>query len=889
MVLEVILLTVAIGAAILAAKLAPKPGSPVVQDESPTQSERGAFTKLLIGRREVNPVHAWRGDRVIKKEDIGGGKGGGKGPGKAKVFYEAGLHWLPVGPGWALHKIRQNGKVIFSGPITRTSHPSGSLVDIGKEGSFYIWWGEEDQDVDPFLSDPLRNPPFSIDGSTIKSRYPYCPKIVWREKRLGLQATWPILKYEWESRVQDTDLVKSPDWFDEGLSLGAGYNIVSAVDGPPSYIVINGDHTAQFIPGGLARIVNNGPIDGDYVVQDSTVSDPGTGLITTITFQQDFVGGVNGTGSIQPYLGDGTDGANPVHAIRQILCRPFPHGCGFSTALFNTESFEAAGQLMASEHLAASILAADGEEAVATLGNILTDIGFMISWDMSDGLWHLRPLRKPTNPPVISADLIVDPLPEIETSHDDHQTDRVIYGFRDRNRNYRGHGVPIDDDGQAAFSRTWRRKQVPLSIPIDFTTAQKIAERRSQEELSQGIRYQIQASRAARKLFPGQAAVFENIPQVVRVVQVGIDTLSGKTRIDAIVDSYGVDASTFVQDDGGGDPPPHDPGGPDPGGVIVEPPYHEGLGAGRGPFILIPRVRSSLKVAFADIYISADNSAYTHVARDPFIHAGGVLTEPLLATSLSQLETGPAFTPLGPDLLSVVKDYSGDLTSWTVGRQLLFIGDEILYLRNVVAAGGGTYQLRGLIRGRLGTPKATYAIGTKFFIVPKSDIQIIQDPLIRPGQTIYVKVQPATSESWPLSQIAPLVKTLAGRWIAPPDPENLRTANLRNSWIAGQNLVVDWSYRTDCTARTGAGMQGAGQAVTAKPPIEGGVFVLVFSKLGGGSTTKTASAPPFTYTAAQLTSDFGSIVDGTTITCVLKNVANGYSSATRSAVFKAYT
>ena len=181
--------------------MAKKNKSPLQSDKPTTLVTRGSYTPWWVGIRIIGPVLTWAGEREIRKEKTeGGGKGSGGSP-KQDIFYESGWQILGVGPVRAMHAIKQGGSTIMSGPITSESHPSGSTVDLGKEGSFTIYWGETDQPINTFLGDSSR--------VTVSSRWPHFCYVVWNKKRLGGQPRWPVLEYVMERQPSTSVLTQS--------------------------------------------------------------------------------------------------------------------------------------------------------------------------------------------------------------------------------------------------------------------------------------------------------------------------------------------------------------------------------------------------------------------------------------------------------------------------------------------------------------------------------------------------------------------------------------------------------------------------------------------------------------------------------------------------------
>ena len=111
---------------------------------------------LLIGRDRLAPFVGKLGKRTKRDEGASDRKGvAGSILGAdldVQIYYQPAWHVLCVGPARALYGITQAQRPIFQEVLTRETHPSGTVVDLGEEGSFAIYWGET---VHSFLHDAL--------------------------------------------------------------------------------------------------------------------------------------------------------------------------------------------------------------------------------------------------------------------------------------------------------------------------------------------------------------------------------------------------------------------------------------------------------------------------------------------------------------------------------------------------------------------------------------------------------------------------------------------------------------------------------------------------------------------------------------------------------------
>ena len=268
-------MALSVGVSLIAQRLLAKKNDKPISDDKPTTlTTRGSYCNWFLGVRQIGPCVAWAGDRAKRKEKIPGGKG--LSSPKQDVWYEAAWHVLAVGPCDSLIAIEQSGETIFRGPITRASHPSGSTVDLGSEGSFTIYWGEQTQPVNAFLGDNAR--------VSISSRWPRLCYVVWNKKRLGAQPVWPVLNYTMSRRPSGAFLTSSQPWYEPTATLAGTPNaIVARVSNSNpdiGYLEIVGDFTEEIDPGLPVAVSGNALPNGDYEVRRATAVEVVIGTTT---------------------------------------------------------------------------------------------------------------------------------------------------------------------------------------------------------------------------------------------------------------------------------------------------------------------------------------------------------------------------------------------------------------------------------------------------------------------------------------------------------------------------------------------------------------------------------------------------------------------------------
>ncbi len=879
-VVELSLLVIGIGLAYLAGQLLKK-NKNLIQDDKPTTlATRGSYVPVLKGRRRLGFVFTYAGNRHTRKEKA---KQGGKGnvfSQKVDVFLEDGMHVMAVGPCHILWEVEQSGKPLFVGPITSVSHPSGSTIDLGNEGSFRIFWGEVDQPVNSYMGD--------VSRIGIASRWPRFCYIEWRNKRLGDSPVWPSMTYVLESRPTESPLLDTDSFIDADQEVDPGYvpfavnDVVTGAQGTAYWEIVGRHDGAPFRPlQALQLNGNSGLGTEDYEILKVEVTDTTPGPIVSTFLTRIFpiggiAGGATADGTLTAYRRLANDGWNGAHMLAEWLFGAHPIGLGLDQSEWDMDSLEELGTLIdtTGEDLRCGTIAPDGQDAQTLIGGIMADLGVLIPLNMQTGLLQFYPIRFPVGTLAeIDQDALLD-RPEIEVSGlANRSSDRLIFSFQDEANYFRDMTIGVDDDGQIAKQTFYRAKTVQIISTSVFATAAQMTERRSFEEMAGGGRHRIQVGREARTLLPGQPVIVYGFDEVLRIDSTAHDPLSGNVSVTVMPDFYGAPLSDFITGQG-------DTGGV--GQVVVEDPISamvevpEALTGAGGPMTLIPlAVRGNSGVTAHNIHISRDDTTYTFYGNDLTVITGGLLIDPLPATSLGEfgfyeLAEGPTFTALGPDIASVL-DLSADLVSWRGGRQLCVLVDpstgvqEICFLKKVTNVVGDIYRLDGLIRARYDTRKLAFSADTEVYILQNDDGTPVQDPLLEPEVTLYSKSEPTGFGSIPLSQIQPDGISLYGKGIRPVPVSEVRLSTEETFWTPftyvaqgsapDDDLVITWSYSTPQSPLTGAGMFAAGATVADVVP-EGSFLVEILSSGDVLQRSDTVAIPSYTYLRADRLADF---------------------------------
>jgi hypothetical protein len=703
----------------VAVGLLTRPKQSFMHDNSaPVLTERGSPLPVLIGRRRIPGFLCWAGARTTTSSG-GGGSGLGGGAGGGETYHEMGWHVLCVGPVSRLTAIYENGKAIWTGDVTPTDSPSGTHLAT-KKGNAYIYWGEFDQGPDPILSAKLG----TVSG------WPCICYVFWNKKNLGSQATWPVLEYELEARIFDKVLADSDDWLDMTVapttsntqtfvtptldtahSLGAVGIINAVVKVGTAKKKLNKDYTLDASAGEV------------FFLSSGSISAADTVVVTFDT------------------SGDGTDGPNPAHVLWQLMTAPAPYGCAIPPAYIDGAAFETMGELFVTEHQSCHILATGGISGMDLVGQILTDAGVMLP-QVGDVLTPV-PVRHEDagDLPVITSDMLVTPAPPPRQQvHEAALPDRLVFTIKDRANNFRDLDVVIDDDSQAILRSRTKQEKIEIPTVVDRRTALLVADRRTQEILTNAEKYEFSVARGARMLRPGQAIILDGYGQL-RVVSVEQKVQSRTAVVNAILDQYSGEPGTYVPTDINDSFDGSLNNSPEPDTIVVV----QQLPADQvaQPSLGILRVRANDQIIGANVWLSSTGTSYSQAGTQNAPAAGGTLQTAIAAADSSPIATGPVITAYNDDI-EAVEDLTGRDAEWEGGEQIAIIDSEIFFLQKVTAVVGG-WRLDGLIRAQYSTTAADHAIGASVLIIPRRSITPIASTLIASGNTIYVKTQPVTT------------------------------------------------------------------------------------------------------------------------------------------------
>lgn len=252
---------------------------------------------------------------------------------------------------------------------------------------------------------------------------------------------------------------------------------------------------------------------------------------------------------------------------------------------------------------------------------------------------------------------------------------------------------------------------------------------------------------------------------------------------------------------------------------------------------------------FATVYVSRNGGTSYELAKN-------LSDRSTFGTCNTVLAAGSANGTDSINTLSVTIRPGGELESVSLtdlnnGQNTALVGNEILRFQTATLTGTNTYTLSGLQRGRRGTEWAMpdHTAGESFYLL--SDyLERVEGQSQDIGRTLQFK---AVTDGQSLDDVSPVAITVIGNSLKPYAPTNLAATK-----DAAGNINLTWTRRD---------RKAGDRTDYANFPLSE-VWERYEIEILSGSTvvrTLTSSSPVCTLSAAQQTTDFGSIQ--TTISC----------------------
>jgi hypothetical protein len=195
---------------------------------------------------------------------------------------------------------------------------------------------------------------------------------------------------------------------------------------------------------------------------------------------------------------------------------------------------------------------------------------------------------------------------------------------------------------------------------------------------------------------------------------------------------------------------------------------------------------------------------------------------------------------------------TGTLTSQTAlavlnGTNAALLGNEIIQFQTATLISDSTYRLGGLLRGRRGTESATttHAIGERFVLLDSDTLVFAPEPLTRRGQSVQLQLVTvgdtlATALAFPVSYNFQTLAPWSPVWLKAV--RDTASGDITISWIRRARVNNEWVDYRDI-------------------PLDDTAESYVVEVMNGVSIARTFSptTPAQSYTNAQQTADFGSL------------------------------
>lgn len=673
-----------------------------------------------------------------------------------------------------------------------TTFPDGGSV----KGQLTIYWGEDNGPIINFLGDnDLDGVPRCADenGNGIYSRWPNTCLVIWQDFEMEYSPRWPTLEYELasepKSTLTSTQSWKARTWRDEPYGLAGKFEIVWwGQSNGLHWIDIDGDVTADLekFEALSYRVDESSPVDQTKVFVIRSVDAAQSRVYPDATYGLPSPGGpcwyVDGLGNpittqgtvtrvyleeftppwgtwqMQhsywwPAVGAGSprtltaffwpayveteEGTNGAHVLEQLLFAPFPQGAGLDRSDWDMASLEALGELLEEEGITTHVRPEAGKELSSTVVEVLADLGVMIPRNPNTGLQEFRAIREPEGQlPFISDDLILDPLPEVTQIFNDTKTpSSVVFTFKDRYANFEAGTINYHNDGRVFYDDFDHSSKSDMTTIRDWTSASKVAARRSQEELAAKVAVRANTSRGTRLLYPGDAFFMSGMNNVLRLMSTKLDPDTGKVEIQAAVDVFG---TTEVSSAAGGRlynkrlaPQP-------------EVNYLEGAVQRPSHKLAFPYQAAHDKIAGCTVYISTDGTNFSYLGSVGRSTWAGVLESSI---SAADTQADIVTNDIG---LAYTLDLSTDPGRYNNGGQFAVFGDpltpgnfEIAYVEWIEEVSEERATLHNLLRGKESTTASVWSMQTRVYGITDQEILLTNSSVVSSAQ-LWFKLAPVT-------------------------------------------------------------------------------------------------------------------------------------------------
>ena len=301
--------------------------------------------------------------------------------------------------------------------------------------------------------------------------------------------------------------------------------------------------------------------------------------------------------------------------------------------------------------------------------------------------------------------------------------------------------------------------------------------------------------------------------------------------------------------------------------VVLEAPYiltPDGIG-------IIPlAAKNDDNILGFNTYVSVDGgTSYSFVGKIPNTRPYGVLASAYSADTLSIDNEDSIVVDFesGQDSIDSIT-----FTDCLSGKNMAFVGNEIITFSTITPITTTQYELTGIIRGRFGSQKEDHLAGSDFYFLG-NEISFLTFQEALPGVTRQIKLVPYNIKlSGSVADATAIDLSLSGKSRTPYIPTNFVANGASFASRYDTDIVLAWSGRK---RGTGAGI-GVPGIVLSSSAHEGLFDVEVYVNLILVRTISDVDALTYTYTEAMNLSDNVSLATEVVFKLTNHITENGY-------------
>jgi hypothetical protein len=604
-------------------------------------------------------------------------------------------------------------------------------------------------------------------------------------------------------------------------------------------------------------------------------------------------------------------GANPAHALSQLMFSRWPHGRGSPQIFYDMNSLEAVALQVEPENYYASLSLGDKSTWKDGISRFMTDMGLSINFDWKSGKYVFTLHRQVNARVLIPRDIITEEGEEVFLMLPRSRV-RVSFEFASQHRNYRQTAITFRDDAASVAANQVTQDERKIETTTSPISASIIGARRRIDEMGTQEVRELAVNRDGRRLYPGLPVDVEGDPRAYRVVRVVRDPLSSRVELELIVDPQ---ADTNIAriglnllNDGEGNL--NQEGLDAPGAIQIQAPVLDSDGTSSAAIVEIPRgilpfsgrpivlpvaARTDARVRGWKVWLSRDGATYKSTKSLEPVWTAGTLASAWTPQDPPQehLDEGSADWKVisipGSTDTDLLEDLSED-PSWEDGRQIAIVYDpvavrfEVLFVRLVdPAVEEDEFEMKGILRGKWGTVPRSFPAGSLVFVTRSHQIagREIQDTIVQRGKPLFAKFQALTGAgAVRLDACSPVeIDTLLGLSVSGmplPDEAGFFVHGTAGRELVGEDSDLDMDFETrngstlflEPGSDAAPGFEGHYEAtfwLTASPGDILGTLSFVGSGIGNGidnTALQSVMTPPPSGLSFGFTTEIRHVVNG---------------------------